>query len=90
MTAHSIPDAPLPAKLAALVPPDAPPLASVGWIAEMVGITPQAVLYSVRAGRLAALPIPGTKGSVSYAVRPVDAIRLWGSRMLRERASDAS
>lgn len=74
----------LPPALAALIPDDAPELAGPGWIAELFGVTPQTVAHAIKSGKLPALAIPGAKGTVSsWAIRPEDAVRLWGGRVLK-------
>ncbi|MCB1257518.1 MAG: hypothetical protein KDB26_10455 [Microthrixaceae bacterium] len=77
----------LPDDLAALIPDDAPELVGVGWIADLLGITPQTVTHAIRAGKLPALSIPGAATTIAYAVRPEDAVRIWGRRVLRRRAA---
>ena len=79
---------PLPAELAELIPDDAPELVAVSWVADHLGITQQAVNAAIKAGRIPSLTIHGSGGIVSArAVRPVDAARLWGNRVLKRRAA---
>lgn len=81
----------LPADLAALIPEDAPELVGVGWVSEWLGLTPPTIVGAIKAGRLPYLSIPGGKDKVAaYAVRPVDAARLWGRKILNRRAKETS
>lgn len=81
----------LPAELAELIPADAPEWVGVGWGAEWLEITPPTILAAIRNGRIPALEIPGAKGVVAaYAIRPSDAVRLWGPTVLRRRAAAAT
>lgn len=75
----------LPADLAALIPDGAPELVGVSWISELLSITTQTVIAAIKSDKLPALPIPGNKGVASYAIRPRDAVRLWGRKTLRRR-----
>lgn len=81
----------LPDDLAALLPAEVPALVAVGWITEHLGITPQSVNAAIRAGRIPSLDIPSVGGTVAVrAVSPIDAVRLWGSRVIRRRERDAA
>lgn len=74
-------------ELAALLPDDAPEFAAPGYIAEFLGLTTPTVLYAIRVGRIRALAVPGARGTTAtWAVRPTDAVRLWGHKILRRRA----
>lgn len=81
----------LPADIAALIPEDAPELVGVSWVAEVLDLDPGTIMYAIRRGRLPALAIPGARGTTTaHAVRPRDAARLWGRRVLNRRAKAAA
>lgn len=81
------PAADLPADLAALIPHDAPELVAAGWVSEHLGISNQAVNAAIRAGRIPSTAVHGVNGTViAHAIRPHDAVVLWGRRALTVRA----
>lgn len=80
----------LPDELAALLPDDVPALVGAGWIAEHFGITPQAVSAAIKAGRIESIAIPGGGGVAVHALRPYDAVRLWGERVIKRRERAAA
>lgn len=74
----------LPADLAALLPDPVPSLVTPGWVADHFDVTTRTVINAIVNGTLPALPIPGGGGKTAvYAVRPRDAVRLWGRKRLR-------
>lgn len=75
----------LPPAIAAAMPADAPELVGVGWVVDVFGVSNATVIYSIKSGRLPSVAIPGGGGAIAaYAVRPVDAARLWGRRLLKK------
>lgn len=81
----------LPPEIAALLPEGAPELVGVSWVAELLDLDPGTIMYAIRRGKIPALAIPGAGGSVSaHVVRPRDAVRLWGRRVLNRRAKAAA
>lgn len=75
--------------LAALIPDDAPELVTPGWVYENLGVLPSTVIHAIKTDRLPALTVAGGKGKPAYGVRPQDAVRLWGQRILSRRARAA-
>ena len=81
----------LPDDLAALIPDDAPELVGVGWVSEWLGLAPPTIVGAIKTGRLPFISIPGGKDKVAaYAVRPRDAARLWGRKVLTRRAKESA
>lgn len=81
----------LPADLAALIPEDAPELVGVGWVSEWLGLSSPTIVGAIKAGRLPYISIPGGKDKVAaYAVRPRDAARLWGRKVINRRAKETT
>lgn len=75
----------LPPAIVAAMPEDAPELVGVGWVADVFGIRTGTVIHAIKVGKLPYVAIPGSNGSIAaYAVRPKDAARLWGSRLLKK------
>lgn len=70
-----------------LLPADTPDEVGVGYIAEIFGIATATVLHRIKTGALPAKPLPCGGGSITYIVRPADALLIWGHRLRRAQAS---
>lgn len=77
-------------RFAALLPPDVPDEASVGYIAELFNITSGAVNAAIRKKRIPARTLRSGGGKGIHIVNVADAAVVWGHRLLRAREDDAA
>lgn len=66
------------------VPGELPEIADVKWAAETFRLSVRAVNDAIQEGYL-----PSTKVGNSHAIDPLDAVRLWGSRLHRRSVKSA-
>lgn len=66
--------------LSALLPDDAPEVASVDEIAAIFGLARGTVFYAVKTGKVPTVPRAAV-GGVAYGIRPLDALLVWGHRL---------
>lgn len=74
-------------ELAALLPSPLPELVTPGWVTDLLGITPRAVINAILNGTLPAKVIHGggVRKTAVYAIDPRDAVHLWGHKFLRRQ-----
>lgn len=78
-------DTPLTDVVSGLLPDDLPELVSPEWVAQTFGLHKTAVFYAIRNGKLPVLTVTGggnSKRTATYAIKPADALRIWGYRLV--------
>lgn len=70
---------------------DIPEFVSAQWIAEKFGLHVATVLHAAKVGKLPSVRAMDSKGAIaSYAIRPGDALLVWGYRLLKRPEPDKS
>lgn len=63
---------------------DVPEFVSAQWVADRFDLHATTVLHAARVGKLPSVQALDSHGAaVSYAIRPGDALLIWGHRLLR-------